>query len=193
MRFIVDVRIECADRLEMAPVPIGVIDRSTDTDPASGLGLLLQEAEDLTQRLQTVVVAEHARQFVDAASKRRYCRAPLGNKDTKQVVYRTVFGVARLNSPRLYSRCSECGMLADSRPTFSPLAQALPERTHPLWTWLQCRYASVQPHVISPRPDLPQGRVPGRQEPAGRAGEREMALPRRPRVRLCVQRRASAS
>ena len=168
MRFIVEVRIEGADdRPEMAPMPIGVIDRSADADPASGLGLLLQEAKDLTQRLQTVVVAEHARQFVDAASKCRACTVPSGNKDTKEVVYRTVFGVARLNSPRLYSRCSACGMLADRRPTFSPLAQALPERTHPLWTWLQCRYASVQPHVISPRPDLPQGSVSGRQEPAG--------------------------
>lgn len=27
--------------------------------------------------------------------------------------------------------------------TISPLAQALAERTHPQWTWLQCRYASV--------------------------------------------------
>ncbi len=34
-------------------------------------------------------------------------------------------------------------MLADSRQIFSSLAQALPERTHPQWTWLQCRYASV--------------------------------------------------
>ena len=66
MRFIVEVRIEGADRPEMAPVPIGVIDRSADADPASGLGLLLQEAKDLTQRLQTVVVAEHAAKIVDA-------------------------------------------------------------------------------------------------------------------------------
>jgi hypothetical protein len=57
------------------------------------LGLLLQEAKDLTQRLQTVVVAEHARQFVDAASKCRACTAPLDTKDTKRIVYRTVFGV----------------------------------------------------------------------------------------------------
>ena len=33
--------------------------------------------------------------------------------------------------------------MADSRQTFSPLAQALPERTHSQWTWLHCRYASV--------------------------------------------------
>jgi hypothetical protein len=143
MRFIVEVRIEGADRAGMPPVPVGVIDRCARSDPAAGLGLLLQEAKDLTQRLQTVVVAEHARQFVEAASKCRACTAPLGTKDTKRVVYRTVFGVARLNSPRFYSRCGACGMLADSRQTFSPLAQALPERRHPQWTWLQCRYASV--------------------------------------------------
>ena len=96
MRFIVEVRIEGADRAEVPPVPVGVIDRCAHSDPAAGLGLLLQEAKDLTQRLQTVVVAEHARQFVEAASKCRACTAPLGTKDTRQVVYRTVFGVARL-------------------------------------------------------------------------------------------------
>ena len=58
--------------------------------------------------------------------------ATLGIKDTKQIVYRTVSGAARLASPRLYSRCAACGTNSDSRQTFSPLAQALPERTHPL-------------------------------------------------------------
>jgi hypothetical protein len=33
--------------------------------------------------------------------------------------------------------------MADSARTFSALARALPERAHPQWKWLQCRYASV--------------------------------------------------
>lgn len=67
----------------------------------------------------------------------------LGVKNTKQLVYRTAFGVARLVSPRLYSRCACCDTMAGRAKTVSPLAQALPERSHPQWPWLQCRYASV--------------------------------------------------
>ncbi len=46
MRFIVEVRIEGADRAAPAAVPIGVIERCADAKPAAGLGLLLQEAKE---------------------------------------------------------------------------------------------------------------------------------------------------
>jgi hypothetical protein len=64
MRFIVEVRIEGADRTTPSPVTVGVIERCADSNPASGLGLLLQETKDLMQQLQTIVVAEQAIQFV---------------------------------------------------------------------------------------------------------------------------------
>lgn len=143
MRFIVEVRIEDEDCPRTPPVTVGVIERSADLTPASGLGLLLQETKDLSQKLQTVIVAEQTARLVSAASKCRSCSTTLGVKDTKQLVYRTAFGVARLVSPRLYSRCACCGTMAGRAKTVSPLAQALPERSHPQWTWLQCRYASV--------------------------------------------------
>jgi hypothetical protein len=51
MRFIVEVRIEGADRTKPSPSPVtvGVIERCADSNPASGLGLLLQETKDLMQ------------------------------------------------------------------------------------------------------------------------------------------------
>ena len=126
------------------PVTIGVIERSADLTPASGLGLLLQETKELLRELQTNVVAKQAPQFVSAASKCRSCSKTLGVKDRNKLVYRTAFvGVERSISPRLYSRCACCGTMAGRAKTISPLAQALPERTPPQWTWLQCRYASV--------------------------------------------------
>lgn len=32
---------------------------------------------------------------------------------------------------------------ARTRPSFSPLAEQLPERVHPQWLWLQSRYAAA--------------------------------------------------
>ena len=31
----------------------------------------------------------------------------------------------------------------------SPLAHALPQRVHPQWSWLQCRYASVMSYRLA--------------------------------------------
>ena len=143
MRIVVEVRIEDANQPNPAPVTIGVIERSDDGAPSAGLGLLLGETKGLLQQLQTVVVAEQVSRFVDAASKCHACQTTLATKDKKRLVYRTTFGVAQLVSPRLYSRCANCGTIAGGGHTFSPLAKAVPERTHPQWTWLQCRYASV--------------------------------------------------
>ena len=55
MRFIVEVRIEDGDHPVPQPMTVGVIERSTDLTPDSGLGLLLQETKNLLQELQTVV------------------------------------------------------------------------------------------------------------------------------------------
>ena len=105
---------------------VGVIERGANLTPASGLGLFLQETKDLLRELQTIVVAEQAARFVSADSRCRSCSTSLGVKDTKQLVYRTAFGVARLASPRLYSRCAFCGTMAGQAKTVSPLARALP-------------------------------------------------------------------
>jgi hypothetical protein len=50
MRFIVEVRIEGADSTTPSPVTVGVIERCAGSNPASGLGLLLQETKDLMQQ-----------------------------------------------------------------------------------------------------------------------------------------------
>lgn len=77
------------------------------------------------------------------------CSHALGQKDEKQLVYRTAFGKYRLPSPRLYSRCAHCGHRSHAAQTFSPMAAALPERTHPQWIWLQTRFASVMSYSLA--------------------------------------------
>jgi hypothetical protein len=36
-----------------------------------------------------------------------------------------------------------------TKATVSPLAHALPQRVHPQWSWLQCRYASVMSYRLA--------------------------------------------
>ena len=112
---------------------IGVVERASDFAPASGLGLFLRETHAVLRQLQAVVLREQASQFLDRAALCRQHGVRLATKDSKVIVYRTAFSKARLDSPRLYSRCSACGACASAQASFSPLAEALPERTHPQW------------------------------------------------------------
>ena len=128
---------------------IGTVERDADGTPASGLGLFLRETHVLLQQLQAIVLRGQVAQFVERASRCRQCGGQLATKDSKTVVYRTAFGKARLDSPRLYSRCSGCGAGASPQASFSPLAEALPERAHPQWLWLQSRYASVMSYRLA--------------------------------------------
>lgn len=130
-------------------ITVGVIERAADGAPASGLGLFIRESQELLRQLQAVVLNEQVDQFIRVASRCQWCGSRLGVKDTKSLVYRTAFGKARLRSPRFYSYCGACGYCSSNKGTLSPLAQALPQRVHPQWTWLQCRYASVMSYRLA--------------------------------------------
>ena len=143
MRIIVQAVVQDDDGTTKLPSVLAVIDRDRNSDPASGLGLFLREAHSLLKALQAVALGHQFDQFSRAVRRCRGCDRPLVRKDTKFLIYRTAFGKARIPSPRHYSRCATCGTMADSAATFSALARALPERVHPQWKWLQCRYASV--------------------------------------------------
>jgi hypothetical protein len=119
------------------------LEYDAEAAPASGLGLFIGEAHQLLRQLQTVVLREQAARFMERVSRCWQCGSRLGIKDSKTIVYRTVYGKAHLDSPRLYSTCGRCGAHATPARSFSPLAEALPERTHPQWLWLQSRYAAV--------------------------------------------------
>ncbi|CAN7566591.1 MULTISPECIES: hypothetical protein [unclassified Variovorax] len=109
----------------------------------------MRETHALLIRLQAVVLDEQVDRFVARSARCLACGAPLGIKDTKRLVYRTTFGKASLRSPRFYSHCSGCGFCSDDKATVSPLAHALPQRVHPQWIWLQCRYASVMSYRLA--------------------------------------------
>jgi len=150
MRITIHATVESTDA-SSAPqvVRIGEVVRDAGVDPASGLGLFVREANALLRQIQSVVLNEQADEFIRVAAGCLACGRRLGIKDTKSLVYRTVYGKATLRSPRFYSRCSGCGFVSGDGATVSPLAHALKERTHPQWTWFQCRYASVMSYRLA--------------------------------------------
>lgn len=149
MRISIQACIERAGEQPSKVIEVAVIERNADVAPASGLGLFIRESQEILRQLQTVVLTEQVDQFIRITGRCQLCGGRLGIKDTKSLVYRTAFGKARLRSPRFYSYCSACGYCSSNKGTLSPLAQALPERVHPQWTWLQCRYASVMSYRLA--------------------------------------------
>jgi hypothetical protein len=183
MRITIHATVESADA-SSAPqvVRIGEVVRDAGVDPASGLGLFVREANALLRQIQSVVLNEQADEFIRVAAGCLACGRRLGIKDTKSLVYRTVYGKATLRSPRFYSRCSGCGFVSGDGATVSPLAHALKERTHPQWTWFQCRYASVMSYRLAKiylrdafpgGKDLPASSIKRNVGPIGQRLERE--------------------
>jgi hypothetical protein len=149
MRISIFARVEGDDTGSCRKVPIGAVERGAALDPASGMGLWIQEAHELLEQIQAVLLVEQAEQFIRAAARCLACYKPLSIKDSKSVVYRTAFGKMAVRSPRFYSCCSTCGFHSGEHVTVSPLAKALRERVHPQWAWLQCRYASTMSYRLA--------------------------------------------
>lgn len=119
------------------------VDRST-VDPGN-VGLQLKEARELLAHSQTAMVQAQVKSFIATASQCPSCHRPLGCKDHHQLVYRTVFGTLRLDSPRLY----DCPVCVGKRTSVSPLAQCLVERTSPELQYLQTKFDSLMPYGLT--------------------------------------------
>jgi len=160
LRIAIHAKIENADDSSASQVvQIGEVARDPGVDPASGLGLFVREANALLRHIQSVVLNEQADEFIRVAAGCLACGRRLGIKDTKSLVYRTVYRKAVLRSRPFYSQCSACGFVSGDGGTVSPLAHALKDRFHPQWTWFQCRYASVMSYRLA---KIFLRRVPGR-------------------------------
>ena len=103
---------------------VAQIDR--DTLSVDTLGLHLEEAKDLLQKVQAVLIDEQVRTCLAEQVACPDCGRPRAHKDTKTIVTRTLFGTLHLRSPRWHQ--SPCQ--PHTTRTFSPLAAALPEHTH---------------------------------------------------------------
>jgi hypothetical protein len=93
------------------------------------LGLTLAEAKDLLRGVQEALVAEQVAEFVAQQQCCPDCGRPRPRKGQHEIVYRTLFGKLRLDSPRLYA----CPCRPRERASTSPVAALLAERTAPGW------------------------------------------------------------
>jgi hypothetical protein len=142
MRIKVQLLIESAG-LKPTTVEITTIERKALD--AGSLGLHMSEAKTLLQALQSSMVSAQVAEFLDEARICPECQARRSLKDHHEIVYRSVFGKLRLDSPRLY-HCHACD---GSRRSFSPLAERLPERSSPELQYLQSKFSALMSYGLT--------------------------------------------
>ena len=116
--------IACVERQELTPVT---------------LGLSLAEGKAVLQALQEVVVEWQMHAYLRQQRACPQCGKTRRRKGMHHTVFRTVFGVLSVESPRLY----HCPCQAPETTTFSPLATLLPERTTPELLFLETKWAAL--------------------------------------------------
>src|SRR2546426_9036582 len=118
MRLRVQVVIESdddeGDEHRSAVHEVAQIDR--DALSVDTLGLHLDEAKHLLQKVQAVLIDEQVRTCVAEQVACPDCGRPRAHKDTKMIVTRTLFGTLHLRSPRWY----QCLCQPQPTRTFSP-------------------------------------------------------------------------
>ena len=116
--------VACVERQDLTPVT---------------LGLSLAEGKAVLQALQEVVVEWQMHAYLGQPRVCPQCGKVRRRKGTHHTVFRTVFGVLSVESPRLY----HCPCQAPETTTFSPLATLLPERTTPELLFLETKWAAL--------------------------------------------------
>ena len=125
MKITVQIVVDAGDGTEAVTYPGPVIER-TDPTPAT-VGLHLAEAHQVLSAVQQHLVDAQADEALANGQDCPQCGRAYRHKDSRTITVRTLFGVARLPSPRWWS----CPCTPAPAATFSPLADLLPERSTP--------------------------------------------------------------
>jgi hypothetical protein len=97
------------------------------------LGLTLAEAKELLTSVQEKMVKYQTEEYIQQQRNCPECGKVRSQKGQHEIVYRSLFGKLKLNSPRLYN----CSCQPQSQRSFSPLAECLSERTAPELLYLR--------------------------------------------------------
>jgi hypothetical protein len=109
------------------------------------VGLTLDEAKTVLERLQQRIVEQQAATYLRTQSHCPHCGAKRYHKGDHTVALRTLFGKLRLKSPRFY----HCRCQPHPPRTFSPLAERLPERSTPELLYLETKWASLMSYGLT--------------------------------------------
>ena len=143
MRIKVQVVVEADD--DGGPSVHEVVELERGATGPESLGLRLEEAKELLARLQEVVVDEQVRRCLAGRVACPDCGRAHRHKDARRIVVRTLFGALRLESPRWH----HCACRPRTTKTFSPLTEALPERTTPELAYLESKFAGLVSYGLS--------------------------------------------
>ena len=140
MKLRVQVVIESDDEDgEHPPAAHEVAQIDRDALSVDTLGLHLEEAKHLLQKVQAVLIDEQVRPCLAQQVACPSCGRARAHKDAHTIVARTLFGTLHLRSPRWH----QCPCQPRPTRTFSPLAAALPERTTPELLYLESKFAEL--------------------------------------------------
>jgi hypothetical protein len=109
------------------------------------LGLSLAEGKAVLQALQEVVVEWQMHTYLQQHRACPHCGQARRSKGVHHTVFRTVFGILPVDSPRLY----HCGCQVHATMSFSPLATLLPERTMPDLLYLETKWAALMSYGLT--------------------------------------------
>jgi hypothetical protein len=112
---------------------------------SSNLGLTLAESKQLLGNIQQTLVEEQIDRYQQKQSRCSDCDRQLRHKGTHSLIYRTLFGTLKLNSPRLF----HCDCQEQKQKSFSPLATLLTERTAPERLYLESKFASLMSYGLT--------------------------------------------
>ena len=144
--------VAIADNRQRHTHEIASLER-TDLQPET-LGLTLAESKALLRELQRVVVQHQVAEFVEAQCRCSACGQPRRSKGCHDLPMRTVFGKITIPSPRFV----HCDCQPHEAESFSPLAQALPERTTPELLFLEAKWSALMSYGLTA--DLLQEALP---------------------------------
>jgi hypothetical protein len=109
------------------------------------VGLRLEESKKVLRGIQDVMVKRQVAGFMKGQRACPQCGQSRPRKGTHEVVYRTLFGKLKLESPRLY----RCQCQAKGPRSCSPLAELLSERTAPELLYLETKFAALLPFGVT--------------------------------------------
>ena len=109
------------------------------------LGLTISEAKMLMHGMQQTMVTEQIADYLEQFKTCPHCGTQRKRKGKHSIVYRTLFGKLRINSPRLY----DCPCQNQGRHSSSPLTKLLTTHCAPELQYLETKFASLMSYGLS--------------------------------------------
>lgn len=144
MKIKIQVVIEHDDEsIETIVEEVGCLQR--DIPSLETLGLSLAESKDILARIQSHLLNQQIEQHIRIHQVCPHCHQSIRRNGHQTIVYRTLFGTFNLRGQRFY----HCACHPQPTKTVSPIAQLIPERTAPEFTYLQVKWSSLMSYGLT--------------------------------------------